>query len=71
MDDKSINITVNGQHENCPNGWSIHDYLENQGVNPAEVVSEYNGGILKPEHFSGQKLQDGDNIEFIRFVGGG
>ena len=71
MSDKSIQITVNGQPESCPAGHSIQNYLEDRGGNPAEVVSEYNGNILKPEHFAAQKLQDGDNIEFIRFVGGG
>lgn len=71
MSEKTINITVNGQPERCLVDWSIEDYLTAKGVNPSEVVAEYNGGILRPEAYAGQKLQDGDSIEFIRFVGGG
>ncbi|MDL2321613.1 sulfur carrier protein ThiS [Desulfosarcina sp. OttesenSCG-928-B08] len=70
MDD-TIRITVNGQIESCPQGVSVQDYLAARGVNPAEVVAERNGVILRPESFKDSVLGNGDNIEFIRFVGGG
>lgn len=68
---ENIKITVNGREESCPYGFSISDYLAAKGVNCAQVVAERNGVILKPEAFAGTSLQDGDSIEFIRFVGGG
>lgn len=66
-----ITIKVNGQDEPCPEGLSIQDYLAARGVEAAQVVAEHNGAILKPEAFASTTLKDGDNIEFIRFVGGG
>lgn len=66
-----IIITVNGREERCPEGFSVRDYLEAKGVEPARVAAEYNGVILRPESFAATFLQEGDNIEFIRFVGGG
>lgn len=69
--DSDIKITVNGQLESCPQGASVQDYLEARGVDSAQVVAEHNGVILKPESFAAAALKDGDNIEFIRFVGGG
>lgn len=66
-----IKITVNGKEEYCPEACSISDYLAARGVEAAQVVAEHNGVILKPESFQNTTLKGGDNIEFIRFVGGG
>lgn len=71
MPNKDIKITVNGQQEASPEGSSIQDYLKSKGLKPLEVVAELNGEILKPVSFADIFLNDGDNIEFIRFVGGG
>lgn len=71
VSERQIKITVNGQEQSCPQGFTISDYLACKNVAQNEVVAEHNGSIIKPEAFGEAALKDGDSIEFIRFVGGG
>lgn len=45
--------------------------LTRLGLGGAEVVAELNGAIVPAGEFGQRKLQDGDVIELVRFVGGG
>ncbi len=44
---------------------------ESLGFDPAALVAEVNGDIIRREHFAGHALREGDVVELVRFVGGG
>lgn len=68
---EQINFTLNGQPECCLKGISLEQYLNNSSINPAGVVAEANGEILKPDAFGAYIINAEDQIEIIHFVGGG
>lgn len=65
-------LKINGEDkifENVPS--TLNKLLEVLNVNEATVVAEVNGQIVPRGNFHNTVLQDGNNIELIRFVGGG
>ena len=53
------------------NNSTLNDLVLSLELNPQSMVAEVNGKIIEHTHFTGQKLQEGDRVELIRFVGGG
>jgi len=66
-----MNITCNGEQKAVDNDISLNDLVLSLELNPQSLVAEVNGKIIEQPQFSDKKLQDGDRIELIRFVGGG
>jgi thiamine biosynthesis protein ThiS len=66
-----MNIIVNGTSHRLPDGLTITALLENFQLDPATLVVERNLTIIPREQFDSLPLSDGDEIELIRFVGGG
>lgn len=47
-------------------------HLVNQFCNgQSKIIAELNGDIIKPEQWNSTKINDGDAIELLNFVGGG
>ncbi len=67
----SLRFILNGEPAACPDGQNLGDYLSAAGLDPKKVVAEINGQILKPGHFTDYRLNAGDQVEIIHFVGGG
>ena len=68
-----MNITLNGEKEiiNIPNP-TITDLLKIKDVKMPDMVSvEYNGDMLEKDQFQTTTLKDGDEVEFLYFMGGG
>ena len=66
-----IHITLNGKPHAVKNRTDILSLLETLKVPPASVVVECNRNILRRDMFNHIVLKDGDELELIRFVGGG
>ena len=66
-----IDITVNGDPRQCAAGQSIADLLGDLGLNPRLVVVEHNREILDRSTLGTVKLNAGDVLELVHFVGGG
>mgnify|MGYP002620553609 CR=1 FL=1 len=49
----------------------ILEYLKENGFNPEHLVVERNYEIIPKEQFASVTIQDEDEIEVLRFVGGG
>ncbi|MBM7582249.1 sulfur carrier protein [Caldicoprobacter guelmensis] len=64
-------ITVNGQKTTVSKGMSLYDFLKLKGLDPQKVVVEHNYRIVKTEEWPNIVLQENDNLEILRFVGGG
>lgn len=63
-------VTINGKQEEAA-GMTILAYLEEAGYSPDRVVVEKNLEIIPREALGASLLEDGDNVEVLRFVGGG
>jgi thiamine biosynthesis protein ThiS len=66
-----VAIRVNGQKKNLETKITISDLLKELNIPVQSVVVERNLEILHRESFDQVVLDDGDELELIRFVGGG
>lgn len=68
-----MNIKINGETENIQNeSITITDLLALKDVKMPEMVSvELNGDMLERDQFSSTSVKDGDEVEFLYFMGGG
>ena len=64
-------IIVNGKSETVAPRTSIGKYLALKKIDPAVAVVEINRSIVKREDFGEVVFNDDDNVEILRFVGGG
>lgn len=68
---KTLNVVINGDSREVPSGQTVTDLLGDLGLHPRLIVVEHNKEILDRELFSQTRLQDGDALELVHFVGGG
>ena len=66
-----MKIICNGEEREIAANTAVAELIADLGLKAANLVIEYNGRILKPEEYAGQRLAEGDSLELIRFVGGG
>ncbi len=67
-----INLTINGEQMQMLKETNISKLLIERNVESPEMVSvELNNKILAKDEFATTSLQDGDQIEFLYFMGGG
>jgi thiamine biosynthesis protein ThiS len=66
-------LKVNGAEKEFPDGLpaTVAELMKVLGVNAATVVAEIEGQIIQREMFAETKLQSGQSVELVRFVGGG
>jgi thiamine biosynthesis protein ThiS len=67
-----MEITINGKkRQDFTAPLTIAELLEHLGINPKSVVVERNLAIVDKHQMDEAAVQDGDQIEIIRLVGGG
>ena len=64
-------ITLNGEPHELDGPLSIADLLTKLSVDPRRVAVEHNFAIVKRQLFPDVRVNDGDRIEIVNFVGGG
>ena len=64
-------ITANGKELDISPGTTIHGFLESRGIKPGTVVIEYNHNLPPKESWPEIILNEGDNLEVIKMMGGG
>ncbi len=67
-------LVVNGEEKTYGGGAfpaSVAALAESLGLDPALVVAEVNGEVVRRDRVAGHALADGDRVELVRFVGGG
>ncbi len=66
-------LRINGVEKQFPGGapQTLTELLEQLDINEATVVAEIDGKIIARQNFTQTQLSSGQNIELIRFVGGG
>ncbi len=63
-------VKVNGDFLDIA-GKTLLEYLESTNYDTRRIAIEKNGEILPKEKYGKTKLEDGDIIEIVSFVGGG
>ena len=66
-----MEIQVNGEARQVPDGETVGGLLDSLDLDPRAVVVERNRQILRGEDREAQPLEPGDEIEIVQFVGGG
>ena len=69
--DKTLSITVNGDHRRIRKPATVTDLLNTLGQDPASVAVERNLQIVPKSAYEQTQLETGDEIEVVHFVGGG
>jgi sulfur carrier protein len=64
-------IVLNGKKDELEGSLLITEYLAQRNINPDHVVVEINREIIDKKDFFSKKIVEGDNVEILRFVGGG
>jgi len=67
----SIKLTVNGRPREIAAGATVARLLDELEVAATRVAVEHNRRVLRRDEFSETRLEDGDTLEIVHFVGGG
>ncbi len=66
-----MQLTINGQSRMVEAASTVADLLKYLQLETDRVVVELNREILSADSHCATRLQDGDSLELIQFVGGG
>lgn len=64
-------VTLNGEERSCREGSTIADLVEELGLGKRRIAVEVNRDILPRTEYQTYRIQAGDHIEIVHFVGGG
>lgn len=68
----SVKIKVNGVPQEIERQLSIADLLAHNKVEMPDMVSvQLNGAFAQRDRFAATVLQEGDEVDFLYFMGGG
>ncbi|WP_420447110.1 sulfur carrier protein ThiS [Candidatus Palauibacter sp.] len=66
-----IQIQVNGRERDVPAGTSVATLLQDLGLDGRTLVVELNREIIRRPEIESVRLEAGDRVELVHFVGGG
>lgn len=66
-----MRLTVNGEILEKTNARTVMELLNELRIRPGQVAVEVNLSIVKKADYSTFRLNDGDKVEIVKFVGGG
>jgi sulfur carrier protein len=67
-----VKITVNGAPQEIETGLSVADLLVRNQVEQPDIVSvQLNGEFVQRDRFAGTVFKEGDEVDFLYFMGGG
>ena len=66
-----MTITLNGRSHTIAESASLQKLIEQFCRDTRHVIAEVNGAIVKNPQWPQRRLQPGDTVELINFVGGG
>jgi thiamine biosynthesis protein ThiS len=68
---KMVEIVLNGQPKAVPEGLALDALLKWLEINPGRVAVERNRSIVRKNDWSATRIEPGDQLEVVWFVGGG
>lgn len=66
-----MRLTVNGEIIEKSNAGTVMELLHEFLIEPLQVAVEVNLSIVRKADYSTFRLNDGDKVEIVKFVGGG
>ena len=66
-----IEVSVNGDAVRVPSGTTIAELLQRLSLDRARVAVEHNLRVVPRAEHAERKLNHGDRLEVVTFVGGG
>ncbi len=66
-----IEVTVNGEQRSVPSGLTLRGFLELMELDGRKVAVERNLEIAPRSQYDAIKINAGDRLEIVQFVGGG
>lgn len=66
-----MNVSINGENREVPDGLSVTGLLGHLGIHPGRVAIERNLEILPRAQWEHTRVEPGDHYEIVNFVGGG
>ena len=66
-----IKITLNGKPNEIKAGMKVSDLLLKWKIRPELVTVEVNENILQKLDYETTEIKNGDNVEFVFYMGGG
>ena len=66
-----MRLTVNGEIIEKSNAGTVMGLLDELQIEPFQVAVEVNLSIIKKADYLTFRLNDGDKVEIVKFVGGG
>ena len=69
--DGTISIRVNGEHKRVKDGLTLAELASDLGLVPEKVAVERNLEVVPRSTLAEVRVEDGDELEIVHFVGGG
>jgi len=69
--DGTLQVRINGEHRRVDGGISVADLVREIGFDPLRVAVERNLEVVPRSTLGDVQVEDGDDYEIVRFVGGG
>lgn len=66
-----MQLIVNGEPFELSDVKTLHELLEKLQIDPVQVIVEINLSIIRKSEYSTFRLNAGDKVEIVNFVGGG
>lgn len=66
-----MKLMLNGEPADAPDAVTVAAFLEQLGLPLKGVAVERNREIVPKSQYAATRLNDGDQIEIVQFVGGG
>ncbi len=66
-----MQLKLNGEIREVPDGATIAALLAHLGVKAQRVAVEVNEAVVTKDQYATRALQSGDAVEIVAFVGGG
>jgi thiazole synthase len=69
--DGTVSITINGEHRRVAAGLTLAALAGELGFAPEKVAVERNLEVVPRSTLADVRVEDGDELEIVHFVGGG
>jgi len=66
-----LNLLVNGEPRQVREGSTVRDLLQELKVTAERVAVEVNAEVVRKARHAEHRLNEGDKVEVVTFVGGG
>jgi len=71
MAEEIVKVTINGEEREVPAGLTVDGLLDHLRIKKKTAIVEHNRTVLKQKEFPDADVEAGDNLEIVKFVGGG